>query len=148
MPLMCGYRLFYSCQLLLSVSNSYFEYGMSRRIRFSSLLSVANILSYRRFHRFARRRRRWLFRPLVRLSLPVLVKEKRLAAPLWVLIFGKSVSIDRTSLQNKTAYSRRLPELLYHVRSAGQSVPNKLAQSVRHLEQSKIEQGDVVVSGG
>lgn len=45
MPFVGGDCLFYSSQLLLSVSNGYFEYGMSRRIRFSSLLSVGSILS-------------------------------------------------------------------------------------------------------
>ena len=54
--------------------------------RFLSLFALTtNILLNFALVRFDRRRRRWLLPPLVRTNLPLPVRRKRLAAPLYVL---------------------------------------------------------------
>src|SRR3990170_3915386 len=58
---------------------------MSRLIFASSACESTSFLSYRRCSRLAFLRRRWLFRPLIRVILPEPVTSKRFCAPLCVL---------------------------------------------------------------
>src|SRR5262245_46461225 len=65
-----------------------YRYGRRRRTRFWSLLGMVIRRSSARATRGALRRRKWLFIPFARRSLPVPVTSKRFAAPEWVFILG------------------------------------------------------------
>ena len=67
-------------------TNSYFAFGMRRLTFLMMLLPLTSMVSASSaFERFEVWRRRWLFPPLVRTSLPEPVNRKRLEVALWVL---------------------------------------------------------------
>lgn len=76
----------------------------------NSFESSPTLAPNKRLTRAALRRRKWLFGPFVRITLPVPLMWNRFLAPLWVFIFGISVSFRS---QFSVPMSRRqMPELI------------------------------------